>query len=76
MMIVLTTLQRDGVSFINQIRTILAMANKSLIGEFWSYFKERKVWWMVPIIILILLVGILIILAQSSSISPFIYALF
>ncbi|MEK6646849.1 MAG: DUF5989 family protein, partial [Candidatus Firestonebacteria bacterium] len=36
----------------------------------------RKAWWITPIIIMLVLVGMLIILAQSSSVSPFIYALF
>tara|TARA_Y100000310_G_C20510922_1_gene728795 strand:+ start:185 stop:346 length:162 start_codon:yes stop_codon:yes gene_type:complete len=51
-------------------------ANKGLMGEFWAFLKERKAWWLTPIIIMLLLVGILIIFGQSSAISPFIYALF
>lgn len=50
--------------------------NKSLIGEFWDFLKVRKAWWLTPIIIMLVLVGILIIFGQSSSVSPFIYALF
>jgi len=49
--------------------------NKSLLGEIWDFLKVRKAWWLAPIIMLIL-VGALIILGQSSSLSPFIYALF
>ena len=49
--------------------------NKSLIGEFWDYLKIRKKWWLLPIIILLVFVGALIILGQSSVLSPFIYAL-
>lgn len=50
--------------------------NKSLFHEFLSYMWENKIWWMAPIIIMLLLVGILIIFAQSSAVSPFVYALF
>jgi hypothetical protein len=50
--------------------------NKSLLIELWDYLRVRKAWWLTPIIILLLLAAILIIFAQSSTISPFIYALF
>ncbi|MBS3166636.1 hypothetical protein J4403_00325 [Candidatus Woesearchaeota archaeon] len=50
--------------------------NKSLLGEIWSFLMERKAWWLIPVIILFLIVGILIIFSQSSAVSPFIYALF
>lgn len=50
--------------------------NKGLIAELWSFLKERKAWWLTPIIIMLGLIGILIIFGQSSTVSPFIYALF
>ena len=50
--------------------------NKSFIGEVWDFLKVRKAWWLAPIIIMLVLVGLLIIFSQSSSLSPFIYALF
>lgn len=50
--------------------------NKSLIGELWDFLKVRKAWWLAPIIIMLILVGILIVFSQSSALSPFIYALF
>ena len=49
--------------------------NKSLISEIWLFMKENKAWWLAPIIIMIILLGVLIILGQSSAVSPFIYAL-
>ncbi len=52
------------------------MYNKSLIMEFWDFLRIRKKWWLLPTIILLLLIGVLIIFSQSSSLSPFIYALF
>jgi hypothetical protein len=50
--------------------------NKSLLAEAWDFLKIRKAWWLAPIIILLILAGLLIIFAQSSALSPFIYALF
>lgn len=50
--------------------------NKSFLGEIFSFLKERKAWWLVPVVVLLLLVGVLIIFSQSSVLSPFIYALF
>jgi len=50
--------------------------NRGLVFEFWQFLKERKKWWLAPILILFLLVGALIMLGQSSALSPFIYSLF
>lgn len=50
--------------------------NKGILTEIWDFLRVRKVWWLTPIILMLLLIGALIIFAQSSSISPFIYALF
>lgn len=47
-----------------------------LLSDLWSFMKERKKWWLLPIIIVLFLAGILIVIGQSSSLSPFIYALF
>lgn len=50
--------------------------NKPLLWEIWAFLKEEKAWWLMPIIIMLILVGIIIIYAHSSVVSPFIYALF
>jgi len=47
-----------------------------LLFEFWDFMKFRKKWWLLPIIFTLMTVGVLIIIGQSSAISPFIYALF
>ncbi len=54
----------------------MASKNKSLMGEIWSFLKVRKSWWLTPIIVMMILVGMLIVFSQSSAVSPFIYALF
>lgn len=47
-----------------------------LVSDIWNFMKIRKKWWLLPVVIALLLAGILIIIGQSSSLSPFIYALF
>ena len=48
----------------------------SFIKEFWNFLKERKKYWLLPIIIVLVLFGGLIILSQGSAVAPFIYAIF
>ncbi len=50
--------------------------NKSLLRELWDYLKIKKNYWLLPIIIIILLASLLIVLGQSSVLSPFIYTIF
>jgi len=44
--------------------------------ETWDYMKKYKVWWLAPIIIMILLLSLLMIFGQSNAMTPFIYTLF
>jgi len=52
------------------------MANQSIIIEFWEFLKYRKRYWLLPIVIVLLLLGALITLTETSMVAPFIYALF
>jgi hypothetical protein len=52
------------------------MARSSMVGEFWAFLKERKKWWLLPIIVVMVLVGALLIFAQGSALAPFIYTIF
>ena len=47
-----------------------------LIKDLWGFMRERKEFWMAPIIIVMLLLGALIVLTQGSAVAPFIYTLF
>lgn len=47
-----------------------------LIKDLWLFMRERKKFWLAPIIIVMLLLGILIVLTQGSAVAPFIYTLF
>ncbi len=44
--------------------------------ELWEFLKERKKFWLLPIIMFLLLVGSLIVLTEGSAVAPFIYTLF
>lgn len=48
----------------------------SFVKDLWGFLRTRKKWWLVPLIIILLLIGILIVLGNSSFISSFIYTLF
>ena len=52
------------------------MSKLSIIKEFWDFLKERKRYWLAPIILILVLLGLLIVFAQSSAVAPFIYTLF
>ena len=45
------------------------------LKEFWEFLKERKKYWLFPILFVLVIFGILIILSQGSAIAPFIYTI-
>jgi hypothetical protein len=47
-----------------------------IFGELWSFMRVRKKWWLGPIMIFLLLLGVLIVFTEGSALAPFIYALF
>lgn len=48
----------------------------SLLEELFAYMGARKKWWLFPVIMILLIVGGLLVLAQGSAIAPFIYTVF
>ena len=52
------------------------MSRYSIVKELWEFLRIRKKWWLLPIVIVMLLVGTLLIFAQTSVLAPFIYTLF
>ena len=52
------------------------MAGTGLISEFWAFMRVRKKWWLLPIVIVMLLIGSLLVFAQTSVLAPFIYTIF
>ena len=52
------------------------MSKISILIEFWEFIKNRKKWWLAPIVFFLVFLGSLIVLTEGSAIAPFIYALF
>ncbi|MDR3714805.1 MAG: DUF5989 family protein [Puia sp.] len=46
------------------------------LRDFWLFLKERKKWWLLPLIVLIILITLFIVLGSSTALAPFIYSLF
>lgn len=46
------------------------------LRDLWSFLKVRKKWWLAPLIIVLILLGLLIVLGSGSALAPFIYTLF
>jgi hypothetical protein len=52
------------------------MSRTGIVGELWMFMSARKKWWLLPVILVMLLVGSLIVVAQGSALAPFIYTIF
>jgi hypothetical protein len=46
------------------------------VQDLWGFLRQRKKFWLLPVIIMLLVFGGLVVLASGSAIAPFIYALF
>jgi len=44
--------------------------------ELWMFMRERKKFWLLPIVLVLLLFGCLVVLTQGTVVAPFIYTLF
>lgn len=47
-----------------------------LLNDLWAFLKARKKYWLLPVILVMVLLGVLLVLVQGSAIAPFIYTLF
>ena len=54
----------------------VSMGKASILKELWGFLKVRKKWWLAPIVIVLILLGVLIIFTESTAVAPFIYTLF
>ena len=52
------------------------MSKLSIFVEFLSFLKNRKKWWLIPIVVFLVLLGALLVLSEGSVLAPFIYTLF
>lgn len=47
-----------------------------LLKDLWAFMRQRKKYWLLPIILVLLVLGTLLVFAQGSAVAPFIYTLF
>lgn len=47
-----------------------------LLRELWAFMRQRKKFWLLPIVVILLLLGALVVFTQGSALAPFIYTLF
>jgi hypothetical protein len=52
------------------------MSKLAVTAEFWQFLRERKKYWLLPIVVMLVAFGALLILTEGSALAPFIYALF
>ena len=68
-----STYKKDGPA----TRFLKSMAtNTGVVGEVMLFLWQRKLWWMIPMVTVLLLFGLLLVFASSSGVAPFIYTLF
>ena len=48
----------------------------TFLSELWAFMRERKKFWLLPIVLVLLLFGTLLVLTEGSAVAPFIYTLF
>lgn len=58
----------------NFIRSMTS--NIGILGELVNFLWKRKLWWLIPMVVILLLFGLLLIFASASGVGPFIYTLF
>jgi hypothetical protein len=48
----------------------------SIVREFWGFLRVRKKWWLTPVVLLLLALGLILVVTEGSALAPFIYSLF
>jgi hypothetical protein len=51
-------------------------SNVGIVGQLLNFLWQRKLWWLIPMVVVLLVFGLLLIFASASGIGPFIYTLF
>ncbi len=52
------------------------MSKSLIVSELWYFGEVRKKYWLIPIVIFLLFIGLILILAEGSAVAPFIYTIF
>lgn len=53
-----------------------AVSKLSIFAELWAFMRERKKWWLLPILLIVTLLALILVFAQGSVLAPFIYTIF
>ena len=59
----------------NDLKQLSEHQSGGVIGELWAFMAHNKKWWLTPILVMLLLLGVLIVLGGTGA-APFIYTLF
>ena len=51
-------------------------SRSAIVGELFAFLWRQRLWWLIPMVTVLVLLGILLLFAQSSPIAPFVYTLF
>jgi hypothetical protein len=52
------------------------MSKLSTVSDLWAFLRQRKKFWLLPIIIILFAMGVVLVFASASAIAPFIYTVF
>jgi NAD/NADP transhydrogenase beta subunit len=52
------------------------MSKVSIFVEFLQFLRYRKKWWLIPVVVVLVLLGLLLVLSEGSALAPFIYTIF
>ena len=52
------------------------MGRVGVLLEFWEFLRHRKKYWLLPIVLILVLLGLVIVLTANSALAPFIYTVF
>jgi uncharacterized protein DUF5989 len=52
------------------------MAKISILKELWLFMRYRKKYWLAPILVVLVLLGVIVVFAETSALAPFLYPLF
>jgi hypothetical protein len=52
------------------------MSKLSILSELWDFLKVRKKWWITPIVLFLLAIGLMLVMLEGTAVAPFIYTLF
>ena len=52
------------------------MRKLAIVQEFWSFLRQNKKWWLLPIVVMLLTLATLMVFAGGSALAPFIYTIF